>query len=177
MSDVYEQAYGLRSLYRDPLFDRTLAELRAQGGYAAVAADKAEVFIDLLIGTNLSGGRHRFRFTRKGEYRIRNCRKVDLGCGYRIVCIQKDQRLVLIYIGTHDDCFRWIDRHRTAEYDLDGVSADAWVPIRTGRPGELPKGGQICEENRFAEEYEDSLMDRIDDAVLRQVFSGLIERR
>ena len=177
MSDVQEQGYGLRSFYRDPLFDRTLAELRAQGGYAAVAADKAEEFIGILIGTNPADGRARFRFTRKGEYRIKNCRKVDLGCGYRIVCIRKDQRLILLYIGTHDDCFRWIERHRTAEYDLDSVAEDAWMKVSDGRHDERTERDEVHEEDRFAEEYEASLMDRLDDAALRRVFSGLIERR
>jgi hypothetical protein len=177
MHDIHEQAYGLRSLCRDPLFDRTLEELGAQGGYAAIAAEKAEEFICILTGTNPANGRARFRFTRKGEYRIKNCRKVDLGCGYRIVCIQKDQRLVLMYIGTHDDCFRWIERHRMAEYDLDGVAKDAWVEVGADQSGKLPKGEQICDEGRFADTYEARIMDQIDDTVLRHVFSGLIERR
>jgi hypothetical protein len=177
MLDTHEQAYGLRALYRDPLFDRTLAELRSHGGYAAVAADKAEEFIGILTGKNPAEGRARFRFTRKGEYRIKNCRKVDLGCGYRIVCIQKDQRLVLLYLGTHDDCFRWIERHRTAEYDLDSVSESAWIEIGGAHPVERTSCGLICEEDRFAEEYEASVMGQLDDAALRKVFSGLIERR
>jgi hypothetical protein len=36
---------------------------------------------------------------------------------------------------------------------------------------------EVHEEVRFAEEYEASLMDRLDDAALLRVFSGLIERR
>jgi hypothetical protein len=177
MSDVHDQAYGLRSLYRDPLFDRTLAELRAKGGYAAVAADKAEEFIGMLTGKNPAGGRHRFRFTRNGEYRIRNCRKVNLGCGYRIVCIQKDQQLVLLYIGTHDDCFRWIERRRTAEYDLESMPKDAWVDVGGARPVEPASRKKVHEEERFADEYDDSLMNQLDDTVLRKIFPGLVERR
>lgn len=177
MHDVHEQAYGVRLIYRDALFDRTLAELRAQGGYAAVAADKAEEFIGILTGTNSSGGRNRFRFTRNGEYRIRNCRKVDLGCGYRIVCIQKDQRLVLLYTGTHDDCFRWIERRRTAEYDLDGVAADAWIAVGRVRPEAPSPRERMSDEDPLAEEYEATLMDRVDDALLRQVFPGIVNGR
>jgi hypothetical protein len=177
MSDIHEQGYGLRMFYRDPLFDRALAELRAQGGYAAVAADKAEELIGILTGTNPAGGRHRFRFTRNGEYRIKHCRKVDLGCGYRIVCIQKDQRLVMLYIGTHDDCFRWIERRRTAEYDLDSVAESAWIQARAALPGEPALRKKVSDEDRFAEAYEASLMDQFDEAVLRKVFSGLAERR
>ena len=174
MNDIHDQGYGLRLFHRDPLFDRTLAELRAQGGYSAIAADKAEELIGILAGTNSSHGRVRFRFTRKGEYRIKSCRKVDLGCGYRIVCIQKNQRLVLLYIGTHDECFRWIERHRTAEYDLDSVAENAWMDVGGVRPVEPASRKQVSEEDRFAEEYEASLTGQLDDTVLRKVFSGLV---
>jgi hypothetical protein len=174
---VPDDLSSIRKVYRDPLFDRTLEELRSQGCYGAVAAAKADELICLISGRADARGRDKFRFTRKGEYRIRNCRKVDLGCGYRIVCIQKDQRLVLLYIGTHDDCFRWIDRHRTAEYDLESVEERAWIEVGTALPVQPASCKTLNEEERYAEEYEASLMCQLDDAVLRKVFSGLIERR
>jgi len=168
---------SIRKVYRDPLFDRTLEELRSQGGYGAVAAAKADELIGLLSGRADGRGRDKFRFTRKGEYRIKNCRKVDLGCGYRIVCIQKDQRLALLYIGTHDDCFRWIDRHRTAEYDMAGVAEKAWIEFGGARMVAGTANELICEEDRFAESYEASLMDQLDDTVLRKVFAGIVNGR
>ena len=168
---------SIKKLHRDPLFDRTLQELRSKGGYAAVAAGKADAFIAVLSGGEGTGDRDKFRFTRKGEYRIKNCRKLDLGCGYRIVCIQKDQRLVLLYIGTHDDCFRWIERHRTSQYDLESVSEDAWMQVGNGRPAERNPREQVCEEDRFAEEYETSLIGQLDDDMLRKVFGGIINGR
>jgi hypothetical protein len=174
---MLDEVKTINQIYRDPLFVRTLEEVRSQGGYGAVAAAKADEFLAVVLSGRGDGGRERFRFTRKGEYRIRNCRKVDLGCGYRIVCIQKDQRIVLLYIGTHDDCFRWIERHRTAEYDLDDVLEDAWVTVPAGRPaGPQPQGPKGSEEH-IADEYEEALMSRIDDSVLRRVFAGIIEAR
>ena len=168
---------SIRKIYRDPLFERTLEELRSKGGYAAVAVGKADMFISVLCGNATAGDRDKFRFTRKGEYRIKNCRKVDLGCGYRIVCILKDQRLVLLYIGTHDDCFRWIERHRTAEYDLESVMENPWANIGELCPVETISGKKMSYEDRFADEYENSLMGQLDDAVLRKIFAGLVERR
>jgi hypothetical protein len=164
---------SIEKIHRDPLFDRTLQDLRARGGYCAVAAAKAETFIDLLVGRSGGVSRERFRFTRNGEYRIKNCRKVDLGCGYRIVCIQKDRRLALLYIGTHDDCFRWIERHRTAEYDLNGVDDEAWMDVASV----LPQAPWVADVDSLSEEYEENLMKRIDDSVLRKVFSGLVDHK
>jgi hypothetical protein len=174
---MYGDIESIRKIRRDPLFDRTLEELRAKGGYAAVAAAKADEFIGLVSRNGGISGRDKFRYTRKGEYRIRNCRKVDLGCGYRIVCIQKDHRLVLLFIGTHDDCFRWIDRHRTAEYDLDAIASDAWVPVAVPSVTQQRHDDAVIDEDRFAEEYEEVLLSRVDDALLRQVFSGLVNRQ
>ncbi len=142
-----------------------------------MVAGKADAFNRVLTGRTSGQGRDRFRFTRKGEYRIKNCRKVDLGCGYRIVCIQKDHRLVLLFIGTHDDCFRWIERHRTAEYDLDGVPEEAWTAVIADRPAERPRRELEHDEECLAEEYEESLMDKIDDGVLRKVFAGIVNGR
>ncbi len=168
---------AIEKIYRDPLFDRTLKELRAMGGHGSVAAAKADTFIDLLIGRSCDGSRERFRFTRNGEYRIKNCRKVDLGCGYRIVCIQKDRRLVLFYIGTHDDCFRWIERRRTAEYDLDGVDDKDWILVAPVRADVSEVSCRDTEEDRLSEQYEENLQQRIDDAILRKIFSGLADRK
>ncbi len=172
---MFDDIGSIRLIYRDPLFDRTLGDLRAKGGHAALAADKAVEFLGLLSESDGNSGRQKFRFTRKGESRIENCRKVDLGSGFRIVCIQKDRRLVLLYIGTHDDCFRWIGRHRTAEYDLEAIADDAWIPV--------PEKTQHCSDNtftdedRFVEAYEEDLLRRIDDALLRKVFVGIINGR
>jgi hypothetical protein len=166
---------AIRKVYRDPLFDRTLEEVRSLGGYGTVAAAKADDFIGLLTGRTGGPGRDRFRFTRKGENRIRNCRKVDLGCGYRIVCIQKDQRIVLLYLGTHDDCFRWIERHRTAECDLDAVPESAWLTAAVGLQAGLQRRERADDEDSLSEAYEERIMSRIDDAVLRKVFAGIID--
>ena len=175
MNDWHEKISAVRMVHRDPLFDRTLAALRSQGGYAVVAAEKAGEFINILTGTASPGSRGRFRFTRKGEYRVPNCRKVDLGCGYRIVCIHKGERLVLLYIGTHDDCFRWLERHRTAEYDLDAVAQDAWISVKA-ESGETVLEHRH-EDDRATDAHEEALLERIDDAVLRKVFAGIVQAR
>jgi len=168
---------GIRFVHRDQAFERSLEDLRKKGGMASEAAAKAEEFIAAVLTGRGDGGREKFRFTRKGEYRIRNCRKIDLSRGYRLVCYLKDGHLVLLYAGTHDECFRWIERHRTAEYDLESVAANAWMNVDTERFDERTLREPISEAERFSEAYEVSLMDQLDDAVLRRVFSGLTDRR
>ncbi len=162
-------------LYRGPLFDKCLEDLRAKGGECLIAARKADEFIDILLHQDRRGDREKFRFTRNGEARIKHCKKVDLGCGYRIVCIKKDAHLALIYMGTHDDCFRWIERNRGMKYDI-GARKGAIRIERGDRIAEESTARDIVEEQRMFREYEEALTDRLSDDVLRRVFYGLCQK-
>ena len=159
-------------LYREPLFDRCLEDLRSKGGFSTEAARKVDQFIDILLKPDRHRDREKFRFTRNSEARIKNCKKVDLGCGYRLVCIKKDGHLALLYVGTHDDCFRWIERNKGLEYDFD--SADMGVQVvRQAVSTREESEKNVREEDDFLNQYEASIMNRIDDDVLRRVFHGL----
>ena len=50
--------------------------------------------------------------TRHGELRLDDCRKYDLSRGFRLFALKRDQRLIFAYIGSHDDCQRWIENNR-----------------------------------------------------------------
>ncbi len=164
----------VRYVYREPLFERCLKDLREKGGHALQAARRAEAFIELLTGMKKGEGREKFRFTRKGEYRIRDCRKVDLGCGYRLVCLQRDGALVLLFAGSHDECSRWIHRRRGLDYEPEGPSGALQRINRPSRPaGGVSLPQDVLQEQRLLDEYEAALLSRIDDSVLREIFSGL----
>jgi len=159
-------------LYRDPLFDKCLEDLRAKGGFSTEAARKVDQFIDIMLHADGQRDREKFRFTRNSEARIKHCKKVDLGCGYRLVCIKKDGLLALLYVGTHDDCFRWIERNKGLEYDFD--AADMGIPVvRQAVSTREESAKNAHDEDDMLKRYEASLMSRIDDGMLRSVFHGL----
>ncbi len=163
------------SLYRDPVFDKCLEDLRAKGGGALVIAGKVDEFIDIILRPDRMGDRDKFRFTWNGEARIKNCKKVDLGSGYRLVCLKKDGHLALMYVGTHDDCFRWIDRNKGLKYDASASIGTIQIVRKTqSQPANIHE--DIVKEQRALEEAEASLISRIDDNVLRKVFHGLCNR-
>jgi hypothetical protein len=162
-------------VHRTSLFERCLDDLRGQGGTASFATIRVDEIIRNITDQENRPARERFRFTRKGEYRISKCRKIALGCGYRLVCIQKDCHLVLLYVGTHDDCFRWIERNKGYEYDIDDVTKAVQISCdRISHENRLPE--DVLEERKFAEAYETALMSKIDDDVLYKVFPGLCKR-
>jgi len=162
-------------VHRTAIFDRSLDDLRRKRGTASVAAEKADEVIRLITRTEEKGVREQFRFTRKGEYRIKYCRKYDLGCGHRLVFLRRDSHLVLLYIGSHDDCFRWIERNKGLTYEMDDTThAIRVICDAPTKDDSIPH--DVIEEERLLDEYETTLMSRIDDDMLRKIFPGLIKR-
>ena len=155
-------------VHRTPRFDSALRDLRSQGGRALLIAERVEnMVIGLLHGKGISEiGRQ----TRNGEYRIDQCFKFYLGSGYRVVCLIRGKCLVFLYAGTHDDCCRWVERNRGMKYDSIDMSG-AMLIIKVSAAG-LPMPAEIEEERRFSEEYEESIMKRLDDGILRRILCG-----
>jgi len=166
----------MRFVHRTATFDRKLEDLRATGGFASVAAGKADQLICLIKNEKGDKPREQFRFTRYGEHRIKRCHKYSLGCGYRLVFIRKGCHVVLLYIGSHDDCSRWLERNSRMVYEFDGADHSTEISTHTCMEDSSVPGDEIAEECR-ADEYEEQLMRRIDDRTLRKVFSGLTRTR
>jgi putative component of toxin-antitoxin plasmid stabilization module len=163
------------SVHRTQTFDRSLDELRRKGGIASVVAKKADVLISRIMRAEEKGVREQFRLTRNGEYRIKYCRKYDLGSGYRLVFLQRGPYLVLLYAGSHDECFRWIERNKGLSYETEDTIHAIQVICNAPRKDDSVLSG-VLEEESFVDEYETALMSRIDDNILRKIFSGLTKQ-
>ena len=101
----------IRSVYRDPRFDRQLDALRRAGNVNAIAANKAEKIIHKLAqGWQMPS--EIGMVTKNGEFRIKKCIKYDLGRGYRLITIRKADHLFISFIGKHDECDRWLENNR-----------------------------------------------------------------
>jgi mRNA-degrading endonuclease YafQ of YafQ-DinJ toxin-antitoxin module len=106
--------------------------------------------------------------THHGEQRLDRCRKYDIGCGFRLVAVKRGSRLIFTCIGSHDDCQRWLENNRGEDLDeLKSEPVPAGFPVTdTGAERAVPAGAM--EEK---DEYEEKLMARIDDLVLREIFT------
>jgi hypothetical protein len=148
------------------IFNRKLECLRRKGGSGSLAAKKADELINNILCGKIEGTRQRFRLTRNGEFRIKHCMKYDLGCGYRLAFIRKGDHIVFIYIGSHDDCCRWIDRNKGLIHETEDRAHE--MRIRCNSQIDRHKQKEELQED----EYETNLMSKIDDKILRQIFSG-----
>ena len=155
--------------YLDPKLDKCLACLRRSGKKANLAADRAEKIISHLRSGVFPPGQVA-TVTKHGELRIKGCMKYDLGGGYRLVTLKDSRQIFLLYIGSHDECHRWIENNRDLPLDLIQDRSEA-VAIKP----KCNRQDQILSEKTFEDEISetDELEDFYEDSDLRQIFSGL----
>ena len=155
-------------VHRETQFNKLLDNLRRAGGRGTLAAARAEEIMErLAAGTDLSPSQVR-KLTRHGEGRLEGCRKFDLGAGYRLIYLRKGEHIVFSYIGTHDDCDLWIKNNRGLEPEMD-AETDPF-------PAEKENEGSVEDKRRDIDlepDYDDLLMAKIDDRLLRRIFRGL----
>lgn len=105
--------------------------------------------------------------TRHGELRLNDCRKYDLSCGFRLIGLKRERRLIFTYVGSHDDCQRWIENNRDYQDEIDSEP----VPrLAAESPGQEVVCSSLESER---DEYEEELLAKLDERLLRDIFSGL----
>lgn len=113
--------------------------------------------------------------TKKGEQRMKNCIKYDLGGGYRLITVRSGEHLFVPFVGDHDSTDVWFDRHR---YDVFEPDASIYNCEEIVEPEEESiEMEQCCEEVVEDDNYEEELQAKLDDATLRVVFQGLYNNR
>ncbi len=149
--------------------ERRLESLRQSGKAGKIIAQKAEKIIeDLKSGPVLFHNEPSGIFTKYGEKRVKNCRKYDLGCGHRLITLQKDSMLLVLLLGTHDECQRWLEKTGKLKDLPDGKGEIFSVSNREPATG---RSSIACEE----EICDDEAPVNISEQDLRVVFRGLIE--
>ncbi len=110
--------------------------------------------------------------TRRGEQRIKNCIKYDLGGGYRLVTVLADNHLYITFLGSHDETDQWFLRHRydTFEPDASFYQTEEVVFDQENYPETSTK---LSEPEDAADQYEQELQKKIDEPLLKSVFQGL----
>jgi hypothetical protein len=144
--------------------------LSRAGKKAALAAEQAN---DILRKLQTGGLAYveAGAITKHGELRIKGCVKYDLGSGYRLVTLKQEMDLLVLYIGSHDDCHRWIENNRELPVDKIRQRSRA-VPVV--HSNELSSPCERKNEMMAGEKSEDFFAEP-DDRQLRTIFSGLIQ--
>lgn len=157
----------IKHVHLDPRISKGMEMLRRSGKKAALAASKAEEIIFRLQHERVIPDRVG-TMTKHGELRIKGVMKYDLGSGYRLITYKNGQRLFLLYVGSHDDCHRWIENNR--ELTIDQIR-DRCSELPAGIP--QPQNHSLAEAINFEEDDFDPLAEA-SERDLRQVFRGLV---
>jgi len=157
----------ITKVYVDPKINKGLELLRRSGKKASLAATKAEEIIDRLQHGRVVPDRLG-TVTKHGELRIKGVMKYDLGSGYRLITYKSGQLLFLLYLGSHDDCHRWIENNR--ELTVEQIQ-DRCSELSTCTPN--PRKRQLATEAAAEEDDFDPLTNATQ-RDLRHVFCGLV---
>ena len=155
-------------IHRETSFKKSLEALSKGDKTASQAALRAEEIIARLSSGDLQGMEILNRRTKNGELRVTGCRKYSLGGGYRLICVKRENHLIATYVGSHDDCDRWLENNRGFEPELQ-LSSDVPCPSEEGKSDHPYK----WEPPESEPDYDDILMEQIDEKILRRIFVGI----
>jgi hypothetical protein len=162
----------IRFVHLERRFEKELETLRKRGEIALGVARKAEEVIANLTERESPDLKRAWKLTGWGEKRVDGCIKYDLGDGFRMICFRRGETLFVSYIGTHDECHNWLD-HFSGRHNWVAKENGATLPVQLVEP---PAGSEAAPSDEgFDENYDDLLLEQIDDRTLRKVFSGLLK--
>ena len=145
--------------------------LKKNGKAGTTLANKVTSIIESL---SLGTAQHHMdaigSYTKYGEKRIRNCHKYDLGCGHRLITLQRGETVFITFLGTHDHCQRWLESNSRMKDFHAGAG-------RTIRIAEKKPAKTISRMSEAPDNIEDDheAFKPLTDKDLRLVFSGLVQ--
>ena len=161
----------MKLLFVSSKVERRITALEKSGKYGTVVAQKASDIISNIESGDRAGGIDRGgSYTKYGEKRIKNCRKYDLGGGYRLIMLRRDKTIFIPFLGSHDECQRWLENYsRLKEYQAG-----------KGRTIQIDEQSTYLEDSIDHESTDvdgdpDGFLHNLTDKDLRTVFSGLVE--
>jgi hypothetical protein len=117
----------MQFLFVSSKVDGRIEALRKSGKAGIALAQKAIRIIERLTSGDFQNHRDAIgSHTKYGEKRIKGCRKYDLGCGYRLITLQRGETVFMPFLGTHDESQRWLESNSR----LKDVKAGAGRMIR-----------------------------------------------
>lgn len=157
----------------NPKVSERIASLQKSGTTGFLLAGKAEKVISRLqSGEIWQSDRKIAPRTQHGEKRIRKCVKYDLGWGFRLITLLRNDILYICYLGTHDECDRWLaENSRVKENEFSRNAVCQVVPRQL-----KATISNVEEPSNELDDLEKRLQ-QLPDQMLRRIFSGLVEAR
>lgn len=161
----------MKLLFVSRRVESRITALEKAGRSGKALAQKATGIIDSLA----SGAVHSHvdvveSYTKYGEKRIKNCRKFDLGGGYRLITLQRGKTVFIPFLGSHDECQRWLENNSRLKAFTAGKGKTIHIEDRRSLPINLRDV-----DNIDMDVDGDGFLQNLSDKDLRSVFNGLVE--
>jgi hypothetical protein len=142
-------------------FEEALAKAFMRGGQMQKKALRVKSVLGSLDGPDPFVG---LQLTNHGETRIDSAVKYDLGDGWRLVTQQSNKTCTFVFVGDHDDVDRWLQGHKGMR-----------VGVQNHRAIVVPGAGHnvVQQYSHKAEHHYTSLIDRLSDTSIDEVFDGI----
>lgn len=98
--------------------NQQIASMYQSGGHYQNAASKVKAIL-YDISNNVENPFRGIPLTNHGETRIENCVKYDLNGFSRLITIQFDSTVIIVFFGKHTECERWLDNNRGKKITYD----------------------------------------------------------
>lgn len=164
----------IRSIYFAEGLARQAGLLRKSGRKGELAAGQYARLVELLRCSGPENEEVFSQRTKRGEYRIKNCVKYDLGSGYRLITIRLGDRLYVPFLGDHDDADLWLERHKQDGFQPRDSSYQCHCCERICLNSPKDESNEPSPEGDDL--YERELQKRLDESTLKTVFSGLFRK-
>lgn len=151
-----------------------LEELSKAGKQGRLAATQVTRILDTIRRDGFSKDSLTTKRTKKGEARIDKCIKYDLGHGYRLVTVRWQDHLYITFVGSHDKADLWLEHNRLD--DINTKKSCFRVEKITTRAQAEKRAATVCTVP-CQDMYEEMLLSKVNEKILRQVFSGLISNQ
>ena len=162
----------MKCLYISAKVESRIEALKKAGKAGAALAQKTTRIIESLTSGAVQHHMDTIgSYTKYGEKRIKNCRKYDLGCGYRLITLQRGGKVFIPFLGTHDECQRWLENNS----HLKDVAAGKGKLLKISHKPRTPASPSYDVSTGIVEDAQEDLLLEISDKDLRRVFSGLVE--
>lgn len=149
--------------------ERRIKSLEQSDKAGKIVAKKVESIIENIKSGDISDHlEQKGLFTKYGEKRIKNCRKYDFGSGYRLIILLKNSTILIPFLGTHDECHRWLETNNKSKRIAAGNGTLVSVPYEK-QEGEDTHGDEIPELCM------DEAPLNLSEQDLRIAFRGLVE--
>jgi UvrD-like helicase family protein len=164
----------MTKLYKYVGFDDHLLALGRKGGKFSKAANS----VYALLG---KAGSHddpfeTLKVTNYGESRIDKCVKYDLTGAARLVTVRQSSIVILLYVGDHEDCDKWLDRNKGRTFAMNESNQIESTIVGISDPEVQPGKSPLSSPGPLLNRLEAALVDRLLEGLtftLGQAINGL----